>query len=60
MAENVPRDYGARAEEIRTIAEGMRDEGSRKLLLQLADGYDRMEAERKARREPDSQRREAT
>jgi hypothetical protein len=55
MVENVPRDFAARAEEIRTIAEGMRYEGARRLLLQLADGYEKMDADRRTRRESDSE-----
>ncbi|MGE5537487.1 MAG: hypothetical protein ACM30I_02645 [Gemmatimonas sp.] len=50
MFDRLSDRFGDRADELRMIAEGMRDEGSRKLLLDLAEGYDRMEAERHARR----------
>jgi hypothetical protein len=53
MVENVPRTYSERAEEMR----GMRDEGSRRLLLELAERYDKMEADRRARIERESLRR---
>ncbi|HTI86272.1 MAG TPA: hypothetical protein VL966_06685 [Alphaproteobacteria bacterium] len=49
MVDNVPRNYSERAEEMRAIADGMRDEGSRRMLLELAERYDKMEADRKAR-----------
>jgi len=36
----VARRHRLRAEELRTIAEGMQDEGTRKILLRLADDYE--------------------
>jgi len=49
MVDNIPRNYSKRAEEMRAIVEGMRDEGFRTLLLELAERYDKMEADRRAR-----------
>ena len=46
------RQWRDRAEEMRLVAEGMRNEQNRKLALRIAADYDRlaMHAERRARR----------
>jgi len=37
-------EYQERAEEIRTCAENMKDQGARETMLRLAESYDRMAA----------------
>jgi len=39
---NEPEHWRHRAEEIRTLADGMKDEISRQMMLRIAQDYDRL------------------
>jgi hypothetical protein len=41
---NDPRHWQMRAEEMRTIAEQMRDQGARGMILRIAEDYDKIAA----------------
>ena len=45
-----PEHWLARAEEIRTIAEFMNDPEAKRIMFDIAEGYDRRAAERTASR----------
>jgi branched-subunit amino acid aminotransferase/4-amino-4-deoxychorismate lyase len=42
MADDRAHEYQDRAEEMRTCADGMKDQGARDTMMRLAENYDRM------------------
>jgi hypothetical protein len=42
MADDRVHEYQDRAEEMRTCADGMKDQGVRDTIIRLAESYDRM------------------
>jgi hypothetical protein len=42
MTDDRAHEYQDRAEEMRTCADGMKDQGARDTMMRLAESYDRM------------------
>jgi len=50
------RRWRAKAKELRTIADGMKDEGTRRLLRNAAANYDRLADDAEERERPEASR----